>query len=287
MSDNYHQAVMGGTGANHVMIGTGDAIWFSEADGNPAEPPHNQLVAAGSPNAGVVDEIENPNPQPGTNNWYTEDGYGGGSYGSAVLRWRSYTQLLRLQPPGVVPVVSYLQSLARPIRSQLRARPLLSAEQLQSRLLRRRQQRLCRHQQSQRDRLHHPAVHAPQHRRRTERTARSRGRTTATSGTPTWPIRTGNYVTRRQHLLQHLQLLPVLDLDHDQPVGPHAHPGHDRPVRRHQERHPAGRFLCEARRMARWPSGFFEARPVRRLREEDRRRRPGESRNCGTAPPSS
>ena len=33
MSDNYHQAVMGGTGANHIMMGTGDAIWFSDANG--------------------------------------------------------------------------------------------------------------------------------------------------------------------------------------------------------------------------------------------------------------
>ena len=30
MSDNYHQAVMGGTGANHIMMGYGDAIWFSD-----------------------------------------------------------------------------------------------------------------------------------------------------------------------------------------------------------------------------------------------------------------
>ena len=83
MSDNYHQAVMGGTGANHIMIGTGDAIWFSDGNGNPLMPPHNQLVGIGSKNQGVVDEIENPNAQPGTNNWYTEDGYGGGSYGSS------------------------------------------------------------------------------------------------------------------------------------------------------------------------------------------------------------
>lgn len=82
MSDNFHQSVMGGTGANHVMLGTGDEIWFSDGNANAATPPHNQLVAAGSPNAGVVDEIENPNPQAGTNDWYTEDGYGGGSYGS-------------------------------------------------------------------------------------------------------------------------------------------------------------------------------------------------------------
>ena len=53
MSDNFHQSVMGGTGANHVMLGTGDGIWFSDASGNPAVPPHNELVAAGSPNAGV------------------------------------------------------------------------------------------------------------------------------------------------------------------------------------------------------------------------------------------
>src|SRR5208282_3333381 len=34
MSDNYHQAVSGGTGANHIMLGTGDAIWFSDGNGS-------------------------------------------------------------------------------------------------------------------------------------------------------------------------------------------------------------------------------------------------------------
>src|SRR5580704_3416414 len=29
MSDNFHQSVNGGTGANHIMLGHGDAIWFS------------------------------------------------------------------------------------------------------------------------------------------------------------------------------------------------------------------------------------------------------------------
>src|ERR1700683_3250205 len=28
MSDNFHQSVIGGTGANHIMFGHGDAIWF-------------------------------------------------------------------------------------------------------------------------------------------------------------------------------------------------------------------------------------------------------------------
>jgi phospholipase C len=111
MSDNFHQAVMGGTGANHIMLGTGDAIWFSDGNGNPATPPHNQLVAAGTPNAGVVDEIEDPNPTPGTNNWYIEDGYGGGSAGSPSFGGGSYTNCSNLDNPGVRPVVSYLKTL--------------------------------------------------------------------------------------------------------------------------------------------------------------------------------
>ncbi len=115
MSDNFHQAVMGGTGANHVMLGSGDAIWFADSNGNPAEPPHNQLVAAGSPNAGVVDEIENPNPQDGTNNWFTEDGYGGGSYGSASYGGGTYSACADSTQAGVGPIVNYLNSLRRPI----------------------------------------------------------------------------------------------------------------------------------------------------------------------------
>jgi phospholipase C len=115
MSDNFHQSVMGGTGANHVMLGTGDGIWFSDGNGNAATPPHNQLVAAGTPNAGVVDEIENPNPQPGTNDWYTEDGYGGGSYGSPSYGGGTYSNCSDTTAPGVGPVVGYLHSLRRPI----------------------------------------------------------------------------------------------------------------------------------------------------------------------------
>ena len=68
-SDNYHQAVMGGTGANFQAIVSGDAAFFTDPvalDGNPAVPFANQ--------------IENPDPVEGTNNYYTQDGYGGGSY---------------------------------------------------------------------------------------------------------------------------------------------------------------------------------------------------------------
>ena len=91
MSDNYHQAVMGGTGANHIMMGTGDAIWFSDGNGNALEPPENVLVAGGSPNGGIVNEIENPNAQAGTNNWYTRMVTAAVRMGRAPLAAERYT----------------------------------------------------------------------------------------------------------------------------------------------------------------------------------------------------
>src|ERR1022692_660911 len=104
MSDNFHQSVLGGTGANHIMLGHGDAIWFSDGSGNAATPPHNMLVAQGSANAGIVDEVENPNPTPGTNNWYSEDGYGAGSFGAASSGGGSYTNWSDTTQPGVQPI---------------------------------------------------------------------------------------------------------------------------------------------------------------------------------------
>jgi len=116
MSDNFHQSVNGGTGANHIMLGHGDAIYFTDGEGHAAAPPHNTEVATGSANAGVVDEVENPNPAPNTNNWYSEDGYGGGSYGSPSYGGGSYTDCSDLSQPGVAPIVSYLKSLPTPIK---------------------------------------------------------------------------------------------------------------------------------------------------------------------------
>ena len=37
MSDNFHQSVNGGTGANHIMLGHADTIWFSDGNGHPAD----------------------------------------------------------------------------------------------------------------------------------------------------------------------------------------------------------------------------------------------------------
>jgi len=117
MSDNFHQSVSGGTGANHIMFGHGDLIWFSDGAGHTAVPPHNKEVWPGTPNAGVVDEVTNPNPAASTNNWYTEDGYGGGGYGSSVYGGGSYTDCADLTQPGVAPIVNYLHSLNPPIKA--------------------------------------------------------------------------------------------------------------------------------------------------------------------------
>ena len=123
MSDNFHQSVNGGTGANHIMFGHGDMIWFSDANGRPAAPPNGAQVFQGTPDAGVVNEIENPNPATGTNNWYSQDGYGISFNAgfpppytnSPVSGGGSYTDCSNPNQPGVRPIVDYLESLPRAI----------------------------------------------------------------------------------------------------------------------------------------------------------------------------
>lgn len=116
-SDNYHQPAKGGTGLDSIMLFFGDAILFSDENGNAATPPHNELVWSGTPNAGTVDEVENPNPQPGTNNWWIQDGYGGGGYGSAAYGGGSYSNCSDASQPGVGPVLDYLKSLKPAIKA--------------------------------------------------------------------------------------------------------------------------------------------------------------------------
>ena len=110
MSDNYHQPAMGGTGLDSIMLFFGDALWFSDKNGSPLTPPHNQMTPFGGP----VDEIENPNPRTDTNNFWMEDGYGGiGDSGASkgVYGGGSYTNCSDMSQPGVAPIVNYLQSL--------------------------------------------------------------------------------------------------------------------------------------------------------------------------------
>jgi phospholipase C len=86
MSDNFHQSVMGGTGANHVMLGTGDAIFWSDGNGNPTTPPSH---------------IANPDPLAGTDDVYTVDLFFDGNFTECGDR----TQ------PGIQPIHDYLASL--------------------------------------------------------------------------------------------------------------------------------------------------------------------------------
>jgi phospholipase C len=86
MSDNFHQSFMGGTGANHVMLGTGDAIFWSDGNGNPTKPPSH---------------IANPDPLLGTNDVYTVDLFFDGNF----------TECGDPTQPGIKPIRDYLESL--------------------------------------------------------------------------------------------------------------------------------------------------------------------------------
>ena len=90
LNDNYHQPVMGGTFANQMMFGYADALYYADPSGDPAKPPASQ--------------IENPNPATGTNNWYANDGYSGGSY----------TNCSNFTEPGVAPITNYLNAIQVP-----------------------------------------------------------------------------------------------------------------------------------------------------------------------------
>jgi phospholipase C len=94
IGDNYHQPVMGGTGPNSQFIFTGDVFYNADANGTPTVPSANL--------------IEDPNPQPGTNNFYTNDGLGTGDLGSTGV---AFTDCSDNTQPGVAPIQSYLGSL--------------------------------------------------------------------------------------------------------------------------------------------------------------------------------
>lgn len=89
LSDNHHQPAQGGTGIQHIFLGTGDDIFWSDDNGNPTVPP--------------VSQIADPNPLPGTINQYTRDG--------------RYSNCTNFAAPGVFPIVRYLDSLPFPLSS--------------------------------------------------------------------------------------------------------------------------------------------------------------------------
>ena len=91
MSDNFHQSAMGGTWANHFMLGTGDTIFWSDGKGNATTPPSH---------------IANPEPilpplPPGTNNEYTVD----------INFDGNFTECGDTTQPGIKAITDYLASL--------------------------------------------------------------------------------------------------------------------------------------------------------------------------------
>jgi phospholipase C len=83
MSDNYHQPAMGGTAAQHIMIGTADSLPWEHVGNFPAQPPAAQVA--------------NPNPKSATNDAFIND--------------RRWTECGDLTQPGIAPIVNYLKTL--------------------------------------------------------------------------------------------------------------------------------------------------------------------------------
>ena len=84
MSDNFHQSVMGGTAANHMALGTGDAIFWSTSQFNAQPVPPANTIA-------------NPDPQSPTSDKYKAD-----------LAWG---QCFDKTQDSVKPITDYLSSL--------------------------------------------------------------------------------------------------------------------------------------------------------------------------------
>ncbi len=82
MSDNFHQSVMGGTAANHMALGSGDAIFWTTFGGQAAPP---------------ASQIANPDPQSPTLDKYKND--------------KGWTNCSDPTQPGIAPIVNYLASL--------------------------------------------------------------------------------------------------------------------------------------------------------------------------------
>jgi phospholipase C len=108
LADNMHQSVWGGTGANHLMFGYADGVYYSNADGTPGTPPAGQ--------------IENPNSQPGTNNWWVNDGYGS----TKTNMGGTYSNCADTTQNGVAAIAGYLQSIHIPLNCETGAYYLLN-----------------------------------------------------------------------------------------------------------------------------------------------------------------
>jgi phospholipase C len=102
MSDNYHQAAQGGTGANHITLFHGDDIWYRDGNGNA--------------NGSAAKPDSESGPAAGTNNYYSQD-------------YSGYSACANATQHCVAPVVNYLASLTPPLQPNCGALALLHPEQ--------------------------------------------------------------------------------------------------------------------------------------------------------------
>ena len=82
LNDNFHQSIMGGTAANHMALGTGDAIFWTTFAGKTAPP---------------ASQIANPDPSSPTSDKYKAD--------------KAWGQCFDTTQDGVKPISDYLASL--------------------------------------------------------------------------------------------------------------------------------------------------------------------------------
>jgi phospholipase C len=83
LNDNYHQPVMGGTGPDSIPLGFADQIFFSDSTGDAATP--------------IAGRIYNPDPQPGSLNFYTHR-----------AQWMNCSDETA---PGIKAIADYLKAL--------------------------------------------------------------------------------------------------------------------------------------------------------------------------------
>jgi phospholipase C len=86
LSDNFHQSIMGGTAANHMALGTGDAIFWTTFGGMTTPP---------------ASQIADPTPSSPTSDKYKND--------------KAWTDCGDSTQPGVKPILDYLGSFKKPI----------------------------------------------------------------------------------------------------------------------------------------------------------------------------
>ena len=106
LGDNFHQSFHGGTGANHFMLGTGDAAFWSDGNGNPVDAAH--------------EHDRQPEPDVG--------------HGQPVHRRQQLHRLRRLHAAGRRADRQLSGKSALRGRTELPGQPLLHARQHQPRL---------------------------------------------------------------------------------------------------------------------------------------------------------